>query len=295
VTVTELAGVEAPAAGPVVTEPGIYEMTAEQYHADPVPGGSLSSSGARKLLECPAKFDHERRHGRPPKKEFDFGHAAHKLVLGAGPELRHVKHPNLLTKAAKAERDAAYVDGAVPLLTADWEKVHAMADAIRADRVASRLLDPWHGRPEQALFWRDERSGVMRRALLDWLPDRGPGRMIVPDYKTTTSCADDAIEKTVNTYGYHQQAPWYLDGVGALDLAADPQFVFIFQEKTAPFLVRVVQLSPNAMRIGRHLNRKAIATWQACTASGQWPGYSDDIDVISLPAWAENKHLQEMQ
>lgn len=38
-----------------ITEPGVYDLPAEVYHADPVEGGSLSSTGARKLLppSCP--------------------------------------------------------------------------------------------------------------------------------------------------------------------------------------------------------------------------------------------------
>ena len=62
-----------------LTEPGQYGgVTPEVYHADPVFGGSLSSSGARALLppSCPALFRHKQLHGEPPKAEFDFGHAA---------------------------------------------------------------------------------------------------------------------------------------------------------------------------------------------------------------------------
>jgi hypothetical protein len=297
-TITELAGASAQAAGPIITEPGIYEMTNEQYHADPVPGGSLSSSGARRLLApgCPALFDYERRHRRAPRPQFDIGHAAHLLVLGEGPELVVIDAADWRTKAAQTERAVARESGAVPVLRHEFEQVQAMAEAIRRHPVAGALFNPAFGRPEQSLFWQDAMARVWRRARLDWLPHPGAGRLIVPDYKTTVSAASDAIERSVHSYGYHQQAAWYLDAVRALGLADDSaQFVFVFQEKTAPYLVRVVQLSASAMRIGRHLNRKAIATYAECTAADRWPGYSDDIDVISLPAWAETKHLQEMQ
>jgi hypothetical protein len=44
-----------------ITKPGIYPgVPDEVYHADPVEGGSLSSTGARKILDCPAKFKWER-------------------------------------------------------------------------------------------------------------------------------------------------------------------------------------------------------------------------------------------
>ena len=49
----------------VVDEPGVYDGLDEAaYHADPVPGGSLSASGAKLLLppSCPALYaDRERR------------------------------------------------------------------------------------------------------------------------------------------------------------------------------------------------------------------------------------------
>jgi hypothetical protein len=48
-------------------EPGIYEMSADEYHARP----ELSSSGARKLLppHTPAQFAYERRHPQAPTDE----------------------------------------------------------------------------------------------------------------------------------------------------------------------------------------------------------------------------------
>ena len=43
----------------VITEPGVYDVPFDEYLRDPVPGGSLSTSGARLLLDtCPAIFDY---------------------------------------------------------------------------------------------------------------------------------------------------------------------------------------------------------------------------------------------
>jgi hypothetical protein len=294
VTVTELPGQSAPAAGPIVTEPGVYEMTNEQYHADPVPGGSLSSTGARRLLppSCPALFQHERTHGQKPRRTFDFGTAAHGIVLGSGPELVKVDAADYRTKAAQIARDEARLRGAVPLLPAEYEQVQQMADAIRQHPTASKLFAEETGRPEQSLFWQDRPTGVWRRARLDWMPYATGRRLIVPDYKTAVSAAPSDIERSVQAYGYHQQAAWYLDGVKALG-GGDAAFVFVVQEKTAPYLVTVVELDAMALRIGRERNRRAIELYAHCTAEDRWPGYSDSIELISLPAWAENQHLQE--
>lgn len=273
----------------LVTEPGVHpDMPEDAYHADPVPGGSLSSSGARKLLTtCPARFDYERRHPEPPKKTFDIGHAAHKLVLGVGPHLEVVPGERWDTKAAKEKVAEIRAAGDVPLKQADHDQVVAMADAIRSHPIAGALLRPGSGQPEQSLFWLDGDTGVMRRARLDWLPDRTPtGRLIVADYKTCVSADPEHIGKAVTNYGYHQQDPWYLDGIAAVGLGEDAAFVFVFQEKTPPYLVSVVELDDEARLVGRERNRRALHRYAECTASGYWPGYADDVSLISLPPWA---------
>lgn len=277
-----------------VTEPGVYQLTAEVYHADPVPqslGGSLSASGAKKLLppNCPAIFDYERHHGRPPKAAFDFGHAAHAHVLGIGEEIVAVDAPDWRTKAAREAKEAAYAEGKVPLLVDDVQVVMDMAAAIRAHPIAAALLNPENGKPEQALFRQDE-QGVWLRSMLDWLPNSGPGRMIVADYKTTVSAAPSEFAKAAAKFHYHQQDAWYRDMVTSLGLTDDVAFVFVVQEKTPPYLVTVVELDDMAVRIGRELNQEAIGIYAACQSSGVWPGYSEDVELIALPTWATYQH-----
>jgi hypothetical protein len=276
----------------VVTKPGVYDMTDVEYHADPVPGGSLSSSGARMLLppSCPALYHYRKTHPQPPKRTFDFGHAAHQQVLGVGPELVEIDADTYRTKAAQEQRDAAYAEGAVPLLPAEYEQVQGMAAAIREHPVASALFNPKRGRAEQSLFWRDTVSGVQMRARLDFLPDPGPSRMIVADYKTTVSAEPSAIERTIYQHGYHLQADWYLDAVHCLGLAEDPAFVLVFQEKTPPYLVTVVEPNVDALMWGRVLNQKAVDIYRHCKETGRWPGYSDDVVLAQLPPYAEKQY-----
>lgn len=281
-----------------ITVPGVYDIPFDEYHADPVPGGSLSSSGARKLMppSCPALFRYEQDHGQGHKKAWDIGHAAHKLVLGSGPELVRIDADEWRTKAVKDEVAAVRAAGNVPLKPVEYEQVHAMAEALRAHPVASALFNPLAGRAEQSLFWRDEASGVMRRARLDWLPFGGSGRLIVPDYKTCHDASPDAIQKAIHQHGYFMQDAWYRDAVQALGLAGeDAAFVFVFQQKSAPYLVTIAEVDIQALRIGRALNRQAIGIYRECTATGRWPAYSDDIVLTPLPVWAENKLLEEIR
>jgi hypothetical protein len=277
------------------TGPGVYELTADEYHADPVPGGSLTSTGARRLLppSCPALFRHDLDHPQPPRRTFDVGHAAHKLVLGTGPDLVIIDAADYRTKAAREERDAAHEAGKVPLLEHEHDQVEAMAAALRGHSVAAALLDPARGRPEQTLVWDDRPTGVTCRARLDWLPDLvvidAAGRLIVPDYKTCHSADPEALAKSVASFGYHQQAAWYLAGINALGLAgpAGAAFVFLCQEKSAPYLVTIVELDGTALRIGEARNRRALAAYDHCRTTGVWPAYVDGVHLLSLPRWAE--------
>lgn len=284
-----------------ITEPGVYDLAAEEYHADPVPGGSLSSSGARRLLppSCPAIYRYEQDHPQPHKKTFDFGHAAHAEVLGTGPELVVVEANDWRTKAAKEARDAAYAKGAVPLLPADYDVVQDMAAALRRHPLAGALLQPDRGKAEQTLIWQDAETGVWRRALVDWLAfAAGAGRRpIFVDYKTTVSADEESVKKTVHKYGYHLQDGWYLDGARALGWPADTAFLFVFQEKAPPYLVNVVGIEDEALADANARNRQAIEIYRDCTETGIWPGYPTDetgITYVSLPPWAERRELEEI-
>lgn len=272
-----------------VTEPGVYDgMPDAEYHADPVPGGSLSSTGARRLLppSCPARYKYEQDHPPESTTTFDIGTAAHSLILGAGRPIVAVDADDWRAKAARDEREAIRDTGAVPLLRAEYAQVRAMAAAIREHPLATALLDPAGGKPEQSLFWVDV-TGTWLRARIDWLPGTDSRRrMIAVDYKTTSSASPGAFAKSVASFGYHQQAAQYADGIRALGLDADPAFLFIAQEKTPPYLVTVFELDAAAMQAGRALNRRAIEIYRDCTESGIWPGYSQDIELISLPPWA---------
>lgn len=271
-----------------ISEPGVYaDISDIDYHADPVPGGSLSCSGAKKLLppSTPARFKHEVENPPESTKTFDEGKAAHRLVLGVGPELVLVPFERWDTNKAKAMVAEARERDAIPLKQKQWDMVHGMADALRAHATASALLNPDRGQPEQSLFWADPETGVTLRARLDWLPDPSDsGRMIIADYKSALSAAPAKFAKAAADYGYHQQDPWYSAGVRALGLAEDLAFVFIVQEKTPPYLVSVCQLHDDDRRLGHVLNRQAIHTYAECKRTGDWPGYPD-VTVVELPGW----------
>lgn len=278
---------------------GVYsaeELSLEQYHADVVPGGSLSSSGARKLLDpsCPAQFRYDREHPQAPKKEFEIGHAAHKFVLGEGPELAVIDYPDWKKKDAQNQRDDAYAEGKVPLLTKDHDMVQAMAEAIRQHPVAGPLFESGSGVAEQSLYWADPTTGTICRARPDWLKQY-PDLMLCVDYKTAAKADPTAVSKAIAERNYHMQDPWYVDGIQAV-IGQPARFLFVFQSKTAPYLITVRELSDADRAIGRAKNAHALRTYARCTKDDEWPDWTgpvDQIPYISLPPYVAQREAEE--
>ncbi len=268
---------------PEPIEAGVHRNLPEAaYHAD---RASLSSSGARRLLtETPAHFNYYQNHAEPPKRAYDFGTVAHELVLGKGAGIEVIQADSWRTKKAKEAAEEARAEGKTPILSAVFNRAEEMAEAVHRHPVASKLF--MAGEAETSIFWPDpEFPDVMRRARLDWWTQNA-GYEVIVDYKSTADASDRALQKSIVNYGYHQQDRFYIDAVESLG-HEQVVFLFVFQEKTPPYEVRVIQLPSTACHIGDARNRRAIELYKQCRDSGQWPGYSEAIDQIGLPRWAE--------
>lgn len=251
-----------------ITKPGlVFAMDDETYHADPIEGGSLSSSLARRLTEhVPAKAIATHLN-RKPTASMNLGKAAHLHALGAGPELIVWLYDGR-TKAGKEER-ARYADDiaaerVIAVTRDERDQVLGMAAALRADPEVAAMLDA--GTPEVSVFWQEQ--GAWCRGRFDLLGEVGD------DYKTTDDASARGFEKAMSTYGYHQQADFYLRGLRAIGHpAGDRPMRFICQEKTYPYLVQVHTCDELAMEVAAALNDRAIGIFAEAVASGEWAGY----------------------
>lgn len=259
---------------------GIYhDMSDETYHGDPAPGGSLSSSLARRLTEhVPAKAIATHRN-RKPTKAMNLGKAAHLHALGAGPELVVWEYDGR-TKAGKEERahyaEAIAAERVVAVTETEREQIEGMVAALRADPEVAAMLDS--GKPEVSAFWQE--SNVWCRARFDLLG------AVALDYKTTEDASARGFEHDMATYGYHQQADFYLRGLRVLGhQAGDQPMRFVCQEKTEPYLVQIHTCDDLAMEIASALNDRAIEIFAEATKSGEWAGYpSLRAEPTGLPA-----------
>lgn len=278
---------------------GIYSnIDDDVYHSD---YASLSSSGARDLLgSTPEEFDFNRRVPRDPNKNYDFGHAAHKMVLGKGSRLKMLdpkihglkadgKPASSPTSTAMWRQECAKARqrGLIPIAKADMEKAQTMAGRVFQHRVAARLLA--EGRAEHSIYWHDDATGVRLRARPDFLSE-GLGRPICDDYKTATSADPRQFQRAVFDYGYHQQQAWYEDALLEIGIEG-AGFLFIVQSKNAPYTVSVCSIDPDVVELGRRQNRAAIELFARCMEKDRWPGY-DEIQAVGMAGWAV-KQIEE--
>lgn len=274
---------------------GVYTMDPSEYHTDPVEGGSLSSTGARMLLDTsPATFRWwtDNPGERATKAVWDFGTSAHTRLLGIGPDIDVLDFQDWRKNDAKTAAAESRQAGRIPLLAKEYDHIPRMVEQLKAHPLAGHLFRPGRGTAETVLVWRCPETGVMCRAMLDWLPK---SRSLLVDYKTTASAHPEAISRSVYNYQYHVQAAHYLDGAQVLGLVDEHcPFSFVFQEKTPPYLVNVVYLNALSMRIGRDRLLRARRLYAGCVEAGHWPGYSEEImSEIGLPAFAEREYMED--
>jgi hypothetical protein len=275
-----------------ITEPNQYALMPEAvYHDDPVPGGSLSSTGARKLIApgCPAKFRWWLDNQEPYKVVFEVGKAAHRKVLGVGPDLVLFPGTGANPEAWQKDSDKAHVAelraaGKIPLKQSQWDMVGAMAEALRTETMAAALLDPDRGATELSLFWR-ERT-MWGRARLDRLTRLASGRPAIVDYKSVASAAPAKVERAMRDNGWHIQGAFYKRGAQQLGLVDESAvFLLLCQEKEPPYLATVIEPDPPAMAIGAIRVRQAFQDYAEAMTTGVWRGYADGPVFASLPAW----------
>lgn len=254
----------------------VPNLAEPDYHSH----AALSQSGAKVLLESPARFHWERAHPRLATKAMEHGSIAHALALGTGPEIVVVAADDWRTKAAREAADAAREDDKLPVLAKDHARIVAMAEVLGKHALAMELLAQCVQR-EVSIFATCPATGVPMRGRTDAL-----GARLLVDYKTSVKPDARGYGRTALDFGSHIQAAWYLD---LMEYLGQPRegFAFIVQSKVAPYEVAVVELAGRAVDHGRRLGLEARERFRDCTDAGVWPGAVDprSVLIVDLPPW----------
>lgn len=292
-----------------ITAPGLYpDLTAEDYHLDPVAVPSLSCSIARLLVrQTPAHaYAAHPRFGAAamdPTQVMDDGSAVHAMFAGLShliEPIRSVYGPktkdkdligkpvrDYRTAAAQEERDEIRCAGKIPVLH------HRLPELTRAYRTALTQLDRAEdgvvftspGRSEVCAV--SQEDDVWLRVLVDRLPD---DRTLPPgDLKCTElSAAPGGWERRLQTEYAFQCAFYRRVLKGAEGFERGPMRFGVI-ELNPPHGVVIMAAAPTLRAMAEAEVERAIQRWRVCLRTNEWPGYP------SFTAWVEATTWQMQQ
>ena len=266
-------------------------MDNTDYHAHPAISKSHLDQVAKSPLHYFARYLDPNRVATEPTAAMAIGSAVHTHVLELDQwDARYVSAPDGIdrrTKAGKAEWEAftTAATGRTVLPKADADLVMRMAHSVFSHPAAAMLL-ALPGKAETTHMWTDEATGLQCKCRPDWLTD--DGRLIV-DLKTTEDASPRGFARSIAQWRYHTQASWYLDGVEQSTGTRPEQFLFVCVEKKAPYACAVYAADAEMIDAGAQTAARDLDVLATCKAANAWPGYSDQIEPISLPAWMRPK------
>lgn len=284
----------------VIDTPGVYDMPPEDYHADPCATPSLSAGSAIRMIQATpwhAWTDSSRLNPdfEPPekKKEFDIGSAAHMMMTGKGAEIVVLDHKDFRSKAAQAERDDAYAAGMTPLLRVNYEETVRMVAQARRQLEAMGVGDVFEkaraaGTTEQAMFWRDHKTGTWCRLLADAMDYEN---RVCYDLKTCAGLAEPNswLRKAMGE-GIDMRVAHYLDGIRQC-VGEGWTYRLVPLEKKAPHGLSVLDLDGPTLDLGADKMGLAKSRWARCLETGKWPGWFAGVVTVGARSYHETDWL----
>lgn len=228
-----------------------------------------------------------------------FGSACHKWVLeqdGFADEYAVAPKVDRRTKDgreawARFEEENA---GKTIVTQDDFDTMKAMREVLCGNALASNLLFG-NGETETPFFWTDPDTDEKCKVKCDRIVQDG-NRLIVVDYKTAGSARTDDFNRSVLNFGYSLQAAMYTEAIlSCRNLEKRPRFVFVVQEKKAPYSVNVIEVDYEVMQYGLTQYRELLNKYHACRELDMWEGYNagNEINQTTLPKWAMNQEEED--
>ena len=248
-------------------------MNDAEYNA--LPG--VRRSDLWRMKQSPLHFRYYVDNPEEPTPALIFGQAAHKYILEPDTffdEFEVVPKVDRRTKAGKEVLQAfeQLHSGKTFITAEEMQKITSMREALLRNPSAKEILTG-DIRTEVPLTWVDPETGTPCKVKIDILGELNSIPAII-DYKTTTSCADGAFERSVRKYGYDFQAAMYTEAVRRTMLE-EREFIFIAQEKDPPYASRVYWCSSYVVERGLETFRDLLKEYAECEKTNSWPGYED--------------------
>ena len=270
-------------------------MTEQEYNA----AEGIRRSDLWLMNSSPEKFKWHMDHPEEESKKspaFIFGSACHKMILEPESwthEYTVAIQADRRTKEGK-EAWARFCEehaGKTIITPDDFETINEMRNALQECKLAADMIEGQH---EVPFFWTDPETGEKCKCKADAVKTVD-GKYVIVDYKTTTDASMEAFNRHILRFGYHVQAAMYTEGLQtALELDYRPRFLFVAQEKNAPYAVNVVDVGEDVMNYGSTVYHELLRKYHECNEMDLWPGYVGDVaNDCWLPGWVDAEFEDE--
>lgn len=267
-------------------------MTEQEYNA----AEGIRRSDLWHMEDSPEKFQYFLEHPMEKTTAMMFGSACHKMILEPedfGKEYAVAPQVDRRTKEGKLQWETFTAEhaGKEIISAEDAETMREMEEALEKCPLAWDLIRG-DGQTEVPFFWTDPETGEKCKCKCDRLVNRD-GRMYVIDFKTCTHADTERFNAEIFRLGYHFQAGMYTEGVRHIlrqhGISFDDSsigFMFVAQEKKAPYAVNVIEVSEDVMKIGVAKFHELLERYHECCEVDIFPGYVDDVpNETTLPGW----------
>ncbi len=244
---------------------------------------AINMSTLKAMAVSPLQYRHVADTERPDTSSMMLGRATHSHILEPTQFYNEYTVWNGKgTRASKAYKEfAAENEGKEILTPAEMAKIAAMGQAVRSHPIASLMLQ--NGTPEVSIQWTDPDTGLRCKGRPDWV-----SKDAVVDLKTTADLSPHMFERQAFNLSYHMAAAFYSDGLNLVHGLSLPFYIAAVQS-TAPHDVIVYKVPEKVLTAGRVAYRGLLVRVSECEAAGRWPGMADEVQQLTLPAWAATK------
>ena len=146
----------------------------------------------------------------------------------------------------------------------------------------SLVLGDLKGKAEQSFFCTDSKTGLELKARPDFILD---DYSLILDLKTTVDASPKGFQRSVANYRYYVQASHYLDVIEGATGTRPQAFLFAAVEKSRPFGAAVYMADQAMIDLGKQHAREDLDNIAKWMAEDNYPGYSEQVEEISLPRW----------
>jgi hypothetical protein len=243
----------------------------EEYDALP----HLNYSLAKEIQKSPKHFRFRKSFARTDSPTLKLGRVCHLAIFEPDVFRSNVAKWEGDRRAGKEwEKFKADHAGKELVTAAEHAEACAMREAVMAHKEARALVED--GQPEVTGI--GKLLGLDVKARFDRV-----GQFLV-ELKTTRHAAPAAFQNDCARLLYHGQFAWYSDVLSAA--AEERPMRVITLENEPPYCVAVFRVEEDVLSAGRVLYEGWLRTYLRCMETGEWPGPTEEVLPLRLPAWA---------